>query len=178
MPVKRQRIHPLLNQYCANLSTVRLPERPPPPSRSLISARRITPPPVSLSTEPDMPPKKSIVYSLPHPPSLSICVQILNHVGVGENESGKGLTRRCRKRERNGKRSECRDGGFNRERGTGENWRGRRKVGTDRQRSLSIADEFNGVAFRCIPVELTARGPSKSIRENLFGAVWSDFLSS
>lgn len=33
---------------------------------------------------------------------------------------------------------------------------------------LSIADEFNGVAFWCIPVELTARGPSKSIRENLF----------
>lgn len=38
-------------------------------------------------------------------------------------------------------------------------------------RSLSIADEFNGIAFRCIPVELTARGPSKSIRENLFGVM-------
>jgi len=45
-------------------------------------------------------------------------------------------------------------------------------VEEDRDReSLSIADEFNGVAFRCIPVELAARGPSKSIRENLFGAV-------
>lgn len=28
--------------------------------------------------------------------------------------------------------------------------------GADRERSLSIADEFNGVAFRCIPVELAA----------------------
>lgn len=35
------------------------------------------------------------------PPSLSICVQILNHVGVDENESGIDPTRRCRKRERN-----------------------------------------------------------------------------
>lgn len=59
-------------------------------------------PRVLPSTESDMPPKESIVYSptsaplfpLSPPflslPPLSICVQILNHVGVGENESGKG----------------------------------------------------------------------------------------
>lgn len=52
------------------------------------------------------------------------------------------------------------------------------RAGADRERNLSIADEFNGVAFRCIPVELTARGSSKSIRENLFGVVWRGFLSS
>lgn len=47
--------------------------------------------------------------------------------------------------------------------------------GADRERSLSIADEFNGIAFQCIPVELAARGPSKSIRENLFGVVHAAF---
>lgn len=52
------------------------------------------------------------------------------------------------------------------------------EAGADRERNLSIADEFNGVAFRCIPVELTARGSSKSIRENLFGVVWRGFLST
>lgn len=61
LPVKRQRIHPLLNQYCANLSAT------PNHARSLISARRYHPllllcPP---STEPDMPSKESIVYP-PH----------------------------------------------------------------------------------------------------------------
>jgi len=85
-----------------------------------------------------MPPKESIVYfsSPSHPSSLSICVQILNHVGVGENESGKGLTRWCRKRERNGKRSERRGGGFNRGWKTCELGReGEREVEADRQRS-------------------------------------------
>lgn len=43
--------------------------------------------------------------------------------------------------------------------GDGENEereRREREAGADRERNLSIADEFNGVAFRCIPVELTA----------------------
>lgn len=40
---------------------------------------------------------------IPSFPPLSICVQILNHVGMGENESGKGPTRRRRKRDGMGK---------------------------------------------------------------------------
>lgn len=110
LPVKRQRIHPLLNQYCANLSAT-----PLSPPRALISAHGITlsfsSPRVLPSTEPDMPPKESIVYSPTSAPSfppfspLSICVQILNHVGMGENESGKGPMRRRRKRGWNEKRS-------------------------------------------------------------------------
>lgn len=63
-----------------------------------------------------MPPKESIVYSPTSAPlfplflPLSICVQILNHVGMGENESGKGPARRRRKRGWNGKRSDERGG--------------------------------------------------------------------
>lgn len=71
---------------------------------------------------------------------------------MDENESGKDPTRRCRKRERNGEK-----GAVLTADGDGENEeRERREAGADRERNLSIADEFNGVAFRYIPVELTA----------------------
>jgi len=72
-----------------------------------------------------------------------------------------GLEKDGRREKRGGRRERERE--REREGGGGK--------GADRERSLSIADEFNGVAFRCIPVELAARGPSKSIRENLFGTV-------
>lgn len=63
LPVKRQRIHPLLNQYCANLSAT--PTSPYPCSHLSLwyyPLLFLSPRFYHLGSS-DMPPKKSIVYS-------------------------------------------------------------------------------------------------------------------
>lgn len=80
LPVKRQRIHPLLNQYCANLSATPATPVPTFPSQLVALPSPSSSPGVLPSTEPDMPPKESIVYS-PHfrpPPPRSLFSSVID----------------------------------------------------------------------------------------------------
>lgn len=89
LPVKRQKIHPLLNQYCANLSATPPPLPLPPRNYALISTGGTTPCSLSLlrdfaiywslicrrrkvlSTLP-LPPPYSLFFS-PYPRYRSVC---------------------------------------------------------------------------------------------------------
>jgi len=81
LPVKRQRIHPLLNQYCANLSAARLSERPPSGPLSFSHHGSSCPVPFSSRfchlRSLDMPSAESIVYSTPSLPLvIDLCANI------------------------------------------------------------------------------------------------------